>query len=162
MQYGVIGNYIVYFNFNLVTNNYFYSLPYKLHPYRQPMKRSSAAQIQHKFEPNQILYLIGDVNYSSVYLCDGTIILSSRTLKWYHTKWPHFIRIHKATLINPLYIQSCSVLSCILAQITMQNGVTMTISRRRIHDVLEHLQQPYMRSEIAQWNDYAIPEIKLA
>ncbi|MBN8821597.1 MULTISPECIES: LytTR family DNA-binding domain-containing protein [unclassified Spirosoma] len=121
------------------------------------MKRSSAAQIQHKFEPDQILYLVGDVNYSTVYLCDGTVILSSRTLKWYHTKWPDFIRIHKATLINPQYVHSCHVISCIMAQITMQNGATMTISRRRIHAVLDHLQASYSRSAMTHWNDYSEP-----
>ncbi|WP_461094187.1 LytTR family transcriptional regulator DNA-binding domain-containing protein [Spirosoma gilvum] len=124
------------------------------------MKRLAAAQIQHKFDPSQVIYLTGDVNYSSVYLQNGSVILSSRTLKWYHTRWPHFIRIHKASLINPDYVHSCHVISCIIAQITMQNGAVLPIGRRRIHEVVEELKSSHSARE--QWEGYVQPQVQLA
>ncbi|QMW02701.1 LytR/AlgR family response regulator transcription factor [Spirosoma foliorum] len=104
------------------------------------MKRSShAAQIQHNFDPDQILYLAGDVNYCTVYLLDGRAILSSRTLKWYSNRWPCFIRIHKGYLINPAYVHNCIVLSSILAYMIMHNGARLPIGRRRISQVIQEL-----------------------
>ena len=99
------------------------------------MKNLNAAHQQHKFLPDQILYLVGDVNYSTVYSLDGEKILSSRTLKWYADRWPRFIRVHKAHLVNPEHIYSCIVVSSIQAHLIMRNGARLTIGRRRILEV---------------------------
>ena len=103
------------------------------------MKRINAAQLQHNFDPSQVLYLVGDINYSTVYLLNGKSILTSRTLKWYSDRWPLFIRTHKGYLVNPKYIHSCRIVSSINAHLTMQNGARLPIGRRRIWEVVQKL-----------------------
>ncbi|QMW05658.1 LytTR family DNA-binding domain-containing protein [Spirosoma foliorum] len=133
------------------------------------MKRLAAAQLQHKFDPTQVIYLTGDVNYCYVHLINGKAILSSRTLKWYNDRWPHFIRIHKAHLINPLHIHSCIVVSSIVAHLIMRNGARLPISRRRISPVIDQLginipKNTYAGSYQIQpdWSTYISPQAKLA
>lgn len=104
------------------------------------MKRSAAAQIQHNFDPTKVLYLTGDVNYSTLHLVNGERILSSRTLKWYNSRWPDFIRIHKGYLVNPQHIRNCVQLSPIVAYLIMRNGVSLSIGRRRIVEVVNLLE----------------------
>ncbi|GAB4016584.1 LytTR family transcriptional regulator [Spirosoma sp. KCTC 42546] len=99
------------------------------------MRRVYAAQVQHRFDPNKVLYLSGDINYSTVYLIDGKHILTSRTLKWYTSQWPHFMRIHKNSLVNPEHIYSCILASSIEGYLIMKNGARLTIGRRRINEV---------------------------
>ena len=103
------------------------------------MKRLAAAQLQHKFDPTQVLYLTGDINYCTVHLSSSQAVLSSRTLKWYNDRWPHFIRIHKTNLINPQHIHSCIVVSSIVAYLIMQDGARLAIGRRRIKAVVDLL-----------------------
>ncbi|MVM35494.1 LytTR family transcriptional regulator [Spirosoma sp. HMF4905] len=103
------------------------------------MKRLEAAQLQHKFEPEKVLYLVGDVNYCTVYLLTGKSILTSRTLKWYSERWPQFIRVHKGSLVNPQHIHSCVVASSIEAHLIMRNGARHSIGRRRISAVVRRL-----------------------
>ncbi|MVM34957.1 LytTR family transcriptional regulator [Spirosoma sp. HMF4905] len=103
------------------------------------MKRFDAANQQHKFDPNQVLYLIGDINYCTIYLLNGKSILTSRTLKWYSERWPQFIRIHKANLVNSDHIYSCVVVSSIVAHLIMRNGARLPIGRRRISEVVQQL-----------------------
>ncbi|MVM33587.1 LytTR family transcriptional regulator [Spirosoma sp. HMF4905] len=103
------------------------------------MKRLAAAQLQHKFDPEKVLYLTGDVNYCSVHLVNGTVILTSRTLKWYSDRWPQFMRVHKGHLVNPQHIYSCVVASPIVAHLIMSDGARLPISRRRIIPVIDQL-----------------------
>ncbi|QMW01761.1 LytR/AlgR family response regulator transcription factor [Spirosoma foliorum] len=106
------------------------------------MKRSAAAQLQHNFDPTQVIYLAGDINYCFVYLLNGERILSSRTLKWYHTRWPHFIRIHKGYLINPAHVHRGVLTSPIIASIIMCNGASLPVGRRRIPEIMNQLERP--------------------
>ncbi|WP_460911853.1 LytR/AlgR family response regulator transcription factor [Spirosoma areae] len=103
------------------------------------MKRYTAAQLQHNFAPDQILYLTGDINYCFVHLLSGEQILTSRTLKWYGERWPHFVRIHKGSLINPKHIHRCMLVSPTTAYLIMSNNAHLPISRRRIGEVINQL-----------------------
>lgn len=105
------------------------------------MKRLAAAQVQHNFDPGKVLYLRGDVNYCHVHLQSGHRILTSRTLKWYNDRWPHFIRIHKASLINPVHVRQVVQISPIVAHLVMCDGSLLSISRRRIAAVCNQLNQ---------------------
>ncbi|GAB4047803.1 LytR/AlgR family response regulator transcription factor [Spirosoma litoris] len=82
----------------------------------------------------QILYLIGDINYSRIHLVNGEIILMSRTLKWYESRWPSFIRIHKRVLINSQYAQHIKLAPQPrdTSQLIMTNGAELPIARRRL------------------------------
>ncbi|GAB4033273.1 LytTR family transcriptional regulator DNA-binding domain-containing protein [Spirosoma gilvum] len=104
------------------------------------MKRSAAAQIQHNFDPAKVLYLTGDVNYCTVHLINGDRILSSRTLKWYNSRWPDFIRIHKGYLVNPQHIHNWVQISPIAAYLIMRNGASLSIGRRRIVEIVNLLE----------------------
>ncbi|MVM36231.1 LytTR family transcriptional regulator [Spirosoma sp. HMF4905] len=133
------------------------------------MKRLEAAQLQHKFEPEKVLYLVGDVNYCTVYLLNGKSILTSRTLKWYSERWPQFIRVHKGSLVNPQHIHSCVVASSIEAQLIMRNGARLSIGRRRISDVIDQLgigQAKYAGVAIhelkSEWDSSAPANIRVA
>ena len=103
------------------------------------MKSLHTAPGQHKIAPAQVLYLTGDVNYSTLFLLDGQEIQSSRTLKWYAEKWPPFVRIHKANLVNPEHIYGCIRISSIVAHLMMNNGAKLQIGRRRISQVVKQL-----------------------
>ncbi|MVM30158.1 LytTR family transcriptional regulator [Spirosoma sp. HMF4905] len=103
------------------------------------MKRLDAAQVQHKFDPEKVLYLIGDVNYCTVFLLNGKTVLTSRTLKWYSDRWQQFMRVHKGSLVNPEHIYSCVVVSSYLAHLIMRNGARLAISRRRVSEVVAQL-----------------------
>ncbi|WP_461094222.1 LytR/AlgR family response regulator transcription factor [Spirosoma gilvum] len=122
------------------------------------MKRLFAAQLQHNFDSSQVLYLTGDVNYCFVHLHNGEQILSSRTLKWYHTRWPHFIRIHKGHLVNPAHVHRCVLASSIIAFIIMRNGASLSVGRRRIPEIMQQLtgaQSEHPRSpEMVEYRDY--------
>jgi two-component system LytT family response regulator len=133
------------------------------------MKRLNAAQVQHKFDPQQVLYLTGDVNYCTIYLLNGKAILSSRTLKWYSDRWPQFIRNHKAHLINPQHVHSCIILSSIDAHLVMRDGARLQISRRRIYAVTKQLglQLPKKRCTSThllkpEWNSFEPARINVA
>jgi len=105
------------------------------------MKRTDKANLRHNFRDDQVLYLIGDINYSYLYFSDGIKVLSSRTLKWHSVQWPHFIRIHKNSLINPNQVYSVIRQSRITAHILMKDGVRLQVSRRRVNQVSDLLNE---------------------
>ncbi|MVM38754.1 hypothetical protein GO730_16390 [Spirosoma sp. HMF3257] len=43
--------------------------------------------VVNNFDPQDVLYLRGDANYSRVHLRSGQILVSSRTLKWFVDQW---------------------------------------------------------------------------
>ncbi|MVM33836.1 LytTR family transcriptional regulator [Spirosoma sp. HMF4905] len=133
------------------------------------MKRSDAAQVQHKFDPKDILYLTGDANYSTVYLRNGQAILTSRTLKWYCERWPQFLRAHKGNLVNPAHIHSCIVVSSIEAHLVMNNGARLAVGRRRINEVVDQLgialsKYSGINTHMIKpdWRSFALAQVQLA
>jgi two-component system LytT family response regulator len=89
-----------------------------------------------------ILYIEGDVNYSTVYTREGDKFTSSKTLKEfeeYLTGFDHFIRIHKSVILNSFHIHHYSKGSPFIIQ--MVNGVSFEASRRKKGEVLERLKQ---------------------
>ncbi|QDK77516.1 LytTR family transcriptional regulator [Spirosoma sp. KCTC 42546] len=86
-------------------------------------------------DTDQIMYALGDGNYSNLYFSNGTVELTSHTLKWYEEGYPTFLRISKSAMINPKYIKDCVSVSPGIAYITMDTGVQIAISRRRIQRV---------------------------
>ncbi|WP_020595762.1 LytR/AlgR family response regulator transcription factor [Spirosoma panaciterrae] len=104
-----------------------------------------AVQTPPAFDPSQVMYLTGDVNYCFIHLKGGEQILSSRTLKWYHQRWPHFIRIHKGYLVNPQYVHRWVVISPVIAYTIMSNGESLSIGRRRIASLSNQFMSPAAR-----------------
>lgn len=87
-----------------------------------------------------ISHIKSDGNYSIVITDADEIFSSSKTLKEYDdylSSFPGFIRIHRNCVINVRMLKSYSKTEpCV---ITMDNGETLEISRRKKQEVLESL-----------------------
>ena len=116
-------------------------LPLSIH--QQIMKRLTTKRAHYQFDPSQILYLTGNTNYCYVYMANDEVILACRTLKWFATKWPHFLRVHKTTLINPAYLAAFQPApkASLTSFITMADQAQLKISRRRLTAVRHALAQ---------------------
>ncbi|MVM33269.1 LytTR family transcriptional regulator [Spirosoma sp. HMF4905] len=95
---------------------------------------------KNKLTAEQILYIVGDDNYSIVHLTTHKRVLLSHTLKWCQAYYPGFIRISKQALINPAYVVSWLKTSRFVASLTMQDNRQLGIARRRISRVLEQFE----------------------
>lgn len=87
-----------------------------------------------------ILYIEGDVNYSTVHTVEGCKFTTSKTLKEfeeYFSGFDHFIRIHKSIIVNTLHIRQYSKGSPFIIQ--MVNGASFEASRRKKVEVLGRL-----------------------
>lgn len=81
-----------------------------------------------------VIFLKGNINYSTVYLESGKTKTVSHTLKFYEDflRKHGFLRVHRAFLINPNYmIDYCEEQEIV----TLQNGHKANISRRRKHEL---------------------------
>lgn len=80
---------------------------------------------------SDIIYLKGENNYTHFHLADGSHKLTSKTLKEYESLLEPlgFIRIHKSSVINPVWIKS--YLYELTGQVEMKNGTRLDVSRRR-------------------------------
>ena len=81
-----------------------------------------------------VILLKGNINYSTLYLQNGRQKTLSHTLKFYEVflKTHGFLRVHRAFLINPNYVQEYSQEQEV---ITMTNGHKASISRRKKHEL---------------------------
>lgn len=86
-------------------------------------------------DTNQIMYALGNGNYSNLYFSNGKSELTSHTLKWYETGYPTLLRISKSAMVNPMYVKEGVKLSPATAYVTMHTGVKIAISRRMIKRV---------------------------
>ncbi|WP_460962429.1 LytTR family transcriptional regulator DNA-binding domain-containing protein [Spirosoma litoris] len=95
---------------------------------------SSSKGKQVRIDPQRVLYLTGDVNYCYLHLLDGAVLLMARTLKWYAQRWPHFLRVHKQVLINPVYACEFTLAPSLRlpSYLIMSNQARVPISRRRL------------------------------
>ncbi len=79
--------------------------------------------------PEEVIRLQADVNYTYVFFADGKKIIVATTLKEIESRFqsfPKFVRINKSVIIN---IDSIKRIDD--EQIIFQNGETLTPSRRR-------------------------------
>ncbi len=81
---------------------------------------------------NGIFYLQADVNYTIIYYCDGSKVVSSFTLKKHEAilKNHNFLRINKSQLVNQGFIESVEMerTSCL---VRLTNGACFRSSRRK-------------------------------
>jgi len=108
------------------------------------MKRLPGKRGEHYYDPQQVLYLIGESNYCHIHMVNGDVILSCRTLKWFADQWPpYFLRVHKKALINQTYISFCKLAgnSTGTNYIIRTNEAQLEIARRRVPTVLPVLEQ---------------------
>ena len=111
----------------------FEQTPFTMKTYQQK-GRDSLLILNHKTSQKvlikNVIFLKGDVNYSTVYLENGKTKTLSHTLKFYEEflRTHGFLRVHRAFLINPNYItEYCEEKEIV----KMRNGHEASISRRR-------------------------------
>jgi DNA-binding LytR/AlgR family response regulator len=107
------------------------------------MRRLPEVRNTHQPDAHQVLYLIGNINYCFLHLVTGEVVLSCRTLKWFATRWTHFIRVHKKALVNLSYVtfSKISENGYQVNYVIMADQTQLAISRRRASDVFQILSQ---------------------
>lgn len=86
----------------------------------------------------EIIMLRADINYTSIYLMSGKILIIPRTIKIFEellSKYA-FLRTHRAYLVNEHHLKEYDLPNnCV----RMSNNMTALISRRRKEMIEQHL-----------------------
>lgn len=92
-------------------------------------------------DPDNIVYLQGDINYTHIHLIQGSKITSSKTLKDFEQMLSprQFFRIHKANIINLSYVSK--YLKGDGGEVIMAEGSSLEVSRQKKADLLALLAQ---------------------
>jgi two-component system LytT family response regulator len=92
-------------------------------------------------DPDNIVYLQGDINYTHIHLIQGNKITSSKTLKDFETLLSdkQFFRIHKANIINLSYVSK--YIKGDGGEVVMSNGSSLEVSRHKKSELLALLSQ---------------------
>jgi two-component system, LytTR family, response regulator len=87
-------------------------------------------------DPDNIVYLQGDINYTHIHLIQGNKITSSKTLKDFEQLLPskQFFRIHKANIINLSYVSK--YLKGDGGEVVMSEGSSLEVSRNKKTELL--------------------------
>jgi LytTr DNA-binding domain len=85
-------------------------------------------EIKQEFYSHEIMLLLANINYTTIYLQCGKEITSTKTLKKFEAPLTKigFLRINKSVIINPAFMDNCTI-----SEIFMQNGLIMKVARRR-------------------------------
>ena len=79
---------------------------------------------------NFVIMLIGQINYTTFIMSDGTQQVVAYTLKYFEPflQTHGFQRIHRCSMINPTFVKEyCQEASLV----TMRNGMSVKVARRR-------------------------------
>lgn len=92
-------------------------------------------------DPDNIVYLQGDINYTHIHLIQGHKITSSKTLKDFEQmlSGKQFFRIHKANIINLSYVSK--YLKGDGGEVVMIEGSSLEVSRQKKTELLALLSQ---------------------
>lgn len=94
-----------------------------------------------------LTHLTSEANYTWLHYRNGQKHLTARTLKFYETTFPSFIRIHKNALVNPAFISRIEppLTQNDLGLVVLRSGEELTISRRRwlkiAHQLLPYINE---------------------
>lgn len=90
---------------------------------------------------NSILYCQSDINYTKIFLNNGSHFILSKTLKLIEEQLPSsiFIRVHKSFLVNTNYITYLS--RSIDAYVELSNNIKIPVSTRKKEDVIKKIYQ---------------------
>jgi DNA-binding LytR/AlgR family response regulator len=80
--------------------------------------------------PQDILFLRGDINYTEFHLVNGKKVVSSTTLLRHQERLDGFLRVSRKHLVNPEYIKQIESNRGI-RQVLMFNGEWIAVARRR-------------------------------
>lgn len=88
---------------------------------------------------DQILYLLGDGNYTQIIYTDLTLDIFSLTIRVCVERQPALLRIHKQYAVNPKHVIRFNRMSKQDATVTLSNGLALPVARRRIEQVRQQL-----------------------
>ncbi len=79
-------------------------------------------------DSKNVVLLLGNINYTYIYLQCGKVIISTKTLKRFDEELSRygFIRVHKSAIINPAFVTDYDH-----PEIRLANGMMAKVSRRR-------------------------------
>jgi len=82
---------------------------------------------------NFVMMIKGEINYTTFIMIDGSQQVVAHTLKYFEPflESHGFQRIHKSSIINPTFIHKYCPKSNV---VTMKNGMSMKVSRRKKSD----------------------------
>ncbi len=83
----------------------------------------------------EIMYLVGDINYTDIHLLNGKKIVSGYTILKHEQKLEGFVRIHRKYLVNPVYIGAVKKIGPYWFMI-LNNGQCMKISKKKVKSVV--------------------------
>ena len=86
-----------------------------------------------------IVWMEGDGNYTRVHLSNGRIESLPYTLKLLAGKLPDFVRIHKSSLVNPMYVQELNSRGYRDYYMKLSSGHVLSVSRKRIQQITVNL-----------------------
>ena len=86
----------------------------------------------------EIIMLTADINYTSIHLLCGKVLLIPRTIKIFEDLLSEyaFIRTHRAYLVNELHLKAYDLPNNCLK---MNNNMTALISRRRKETIEQYI-----------------------
>ncbi len=92
---------------------------------------------------DEIIYIEAADNYAIFYLVNNESIISKKPLGEYEEmlQSSHFFRIHKSSIINLKFLKDYSSVNG--GFITLTNGISIPVSRRRIADFLQEVKNFY-------------------
>ena len=83
--------------------------------------------------PNEIIHLVADINYTTIFFIDGSSFYSSYTLGYFEKKYTlpsNFLRISRSTIINTDFLGKIKIEEGKMYAY-LQNGNCFKISRRK-------------------------------
>ena len=90
--------------------------------------------IQKALITRAITHLTGANGYTRFHYRDDTNELFSKTLRYFEQQLPHFIRIHKGVLVNPVFVDIIQVpiTEGPNGSLVLKTGLVLPISYRRM------------------------------
>ena len=92
-------------------------------------------------QPDTILWLEGDGNYTRIYRQQQPVSLMAYTLKRFEIRFDNFVRVRRDVLINPQHIQNVHWNHQPNLTICLTDGTELTASRRQYKKVVSRLRQ---------------------
>ena len=92
------------------------------------------ARLKQRIAIDQILFLEGEINYTSFYFQSQRRTIIAHPLKHFEADLlPHgFIRIHRSHIVNSCFVKSANLLE---NSLTLVDGTVLRVARRRVKEV---------------------------
>lgn len=99
-----------------------------------PLTLTLNARLKQRVNLDQILFLEGDINYTSFHFHSRRSTVISHTLKHFEADLlPRgFLRIHRSYIVNSRFVKSANLLKNTL---TLMDGTVLRVARRRVKEL---------------------------